>query len=485
MKPLKTTIKAMLINVGKEQKKIIDDMMIVFSTAVRYSFNRLLDNVEIKDLEKQTAAKYKLNIRQAKDAVEKARQIIASQRKLVKMEYENYTHKIKAIENKITKLDEEISKKKRKGLLSKLDKRKRRQAYYNKHMDAGTIPPVIFGTKEMFHKRCTGAISNAKWKACRNNHIVSRGDKTKKGNPNLRVVLNCGMSFLEISTIEKTEKNLAIKIQVPIYLPHKLSKKTGRINGINYREMFLNYLKTGEAYQVEIIKNDDKYYVHLTIEEKGPEVIDLNSTERIGIDTNPDGFGATVIDSRGNYKESFYLKEHELLYARSSRRINLCGELVKDIVVFAKERSSNIAIEDLKFKDDKDVTKRFARIKHQFIYRTLLTMLERACIRSGTEVIKVKPQMTSKIGLYKYCHQYKLGVHNGAAMVIARRSYGFSEKVPKLLKDKLIGEDDHFNKENEWKKWSIINKNIEMRGGKTPGLWLRNRKNILEKAKVS
>ncbi len=111
-------------------------------------------------------------------------------------------------------------------------------------------------------------------------------------------------------------------------------------------------------------------------------------------------------------------------------------------------------------------------------------MLERGCIRNGIEIIKVKPQFTSKIGLYKYCHQYRMGVHNGAAMVIGRRSYGFKEKVPKILKDKLISNRSEFIKQNEWKKWTIINNIIEKKGGKNPGLWIENREAILGIDKV-
>lgn len=37
----------------------------------------------------------------------------------------------------------------------------------------------------------------------------------------------------------------------------------------------------------------------------------------------------TMVDNKGNYKCHMYLKQHELLYARSNRRKNLCGELVK------------------------------------------------------------------------------------------------------------------------------------------------------------
>ncbi len=58
----------------------------------------------------------------------------------------------------------------------------------------------------------------------------------------------------------------------------------------------------------------------------------------IGIDTNPDGLALTRLDKDLNYKNSQYLKEHELLYARSNRRDNLCGELVKKVVDIAKKR---------------------------------------------------------------------------------------------------------------------------------------------------
>lgn len=186
-----------------------------------------------------------------------------------------------------------------------------------------------------------------------------------------------------------------------------------------------------------------------------------------------------MIDNRGNYKWHTYLKQSELLYARSNRRENLCGELAKQVVLIAKTYGCGIAIEDLKFKNDKDVNSKFARIKHGFIYSKLLTMLESACCKERIEVIKVKPQFTSKIGLYKYCHQYGMVVHNGAGMVIARRSYGFKEKVPNILIDKFGLDKEKFSKYNEWKKWTIINKNIKRKVGENPDLWLINRKKLL------
>ena len=72
-----------------------------------------------------------------------------------------------------------------------------------------------------------------------------------------------------------------------------------------------------------------------------------------------------------------------------------------------------------------------------------------------------------------------MAVHNGAAMVIARRSYGFKERIPKLLKDQLIDYEDTFNKKNEWGRWAIISNIIKRKVGENPGLWLSQRKQTL------
>ncbi|NRS83763.1 putative transposase [Clostridium tetanomorphum] len=76
---MKITMKAILINETDEQRNIIDNIMLVFCTAIRYSFKRLLENnIKIGELEKIVSKKYNLNIRQSKDAVESARQTILS-----------------------------------------------------------------------------------------------------------------------------------------------------------------------------------------------------------------------------------------------------------------------------------------------------------------------------------------------------------------------------------------------------------------------
>ena len=124
---MKVTVRAELIDVTEDVSETISSMMLIFCTAVRFSFKRLLESAEPNDLEKIVAAKYGLNIRQAKDAVEEARQIIASQKELVKMYYEDYTKKVKAIEKLLTK--ENLSKRRKEALQKSL-----RNAKGNRHI---------------------------------------------------------------------------------------------------------------------------------------------------------------------------------------------------------------------------------------------------------------------------------------------------------------------------------------------------------------
>ncbi|MGV8981716.1 IS200/IS605 family accessory protein TnpB-related protein [Clostridium sp.] len=502
---MKVTSRCLLYNPSVEHFQIIVDMMEHFCPAKHYAYKRLEENrfnkeFKIHNLDGIISQKYSLNSRQSKDAIEQARQTMISQEKLLELRITEYEGKVEAI---LKKFDKVVKTEKRQGLVFKLDKRLRKLCTYLDYKRNNTLPSVIFAGKENFYKRCKGLISKEEYQLRRNNQFVSRGDKTKKGNPNLRIVIKNGESFLEITTLECTIKEPRLKadgiftklkptykkILTPIYIPQKLSKKTGKLNGFDYKSQLLAQVAREEPYQVELLLRDGKIYAHVTFNLDKTDLICTGHNYTIGIDTNPDGLALTMIDNKGNYKWHHYLKNSELLTASGNRRTNLCGELVKEAILTAQTYCSAIAVEDLKFIKDRDVHSKIARKTAQFCYRMLLSTLESACYKNGVEFIKVKPQYTSKIGLYKYCHQFGMDVHNGAAMVIARRSYGFKEKVPKLYrnlfkpiptikKEELIYENINYS--NEWSNWSNISKRMNMILQKDcyPRFFIENRKNI-------
>lgn len=427
-----------------------------YCAAVRWSFKRLLDDWKTQDIRLAVQSKFNLNSRQANDAVYDAQSTIKSQHELVKLHYENAKAKVLCTEKRIAgaRTPARIA-----NLQKRLDKEQRQLAKWQHYLETNTFPPVIFGGKKLFLQRCKGNITRQKWREARSNRYLSRGDKTKGGNLNTRLYQADNQTYLDIAAgaIPAGKTLRYSRITVPVYLAHKPSKKTGRINGINYRQMVLNYLKTGNAYQVEILRRDGKYYLHVTIEEETP--VPYNIRGAIGIDTNPDGLGITIVDCLGQYRGSRWLGAGEWTYARSNRRNNLIGETVKKIAALAKELGNALVVEDLKFKNDKSVTAKFNRMSHGFIWSNFLEHIDRCAARKGVPVIKVKPAFTSVIGILKYQHMYGISNHESAGYVIARRGLDFShEKTPKLLLDQLIQKKPEFKRINNWKQWSAVKK---------------------------
>jgi predicted transposase len=139
---MKTTVNAVLINISTEQEDILNHLQTLFSSAVRFAYQRLLEGVVKKDIQKLIQEKYGLNSRYASDTIEQARQLKLSQARLLDMHVENWQTKVKAVKKKIakTKKPEQIP-----GLQAKLAKREKKLAYWMKYRDTGTLPKVIFG----------------------------------------------------------------------------------------------------------------------------------------------------------------------------------------------------------------------------------------------------------------------------------------------------------------------------------------------------
>lgn len=481
---MKTTVRGIILQLSNEQKTYLDHLMEHYCAAVRWSFKRLLAGLKNQDIRQAVQGRFNLNSRQANDAVYDAQSTIKSQYELIKLHCENAKAKTQNTEKCIA---EAKSPAKIINLQRRLDKEHRQLAKWQRYLETDTFPPVIFGGKKLFLERCKGNITKEAWREARSNRYLSRGDKAKGGNLNTRIYATDDKLYLDIAAEPvQTEKSVRYnRITVPIYLAQKPSQKTGRVNGINYRQMVLDYLKTGNAYQVEILRRDGKYYVQVTIEEETP--VPYSYKGAIGVDTNPDGLGVAIVDYLGQYRDSKWSGQGEWTYARSNRRDNLIGETAKKVVNMAKEKGYALAVEDLKFKNDKSITAKFNRMSHSFVWSNFLKRVDRCAARKGVPVIKVKPAFTSIIGILKYQQMYGISSHESAGYVIARRGLGFNhERIPKILLDKLVKEKPGFKQMINWKQWSAIKKavlirikKLTKRKVKSLVFWQFHRKNVL------
>jgi IS605 OrfB family transposase len=263
------------------------------------------------------------------------------------------------------------------------------------------------------------------------------------------------------------------------------------------------HLEDGGIYSTELIRGiDNKYRAHITFDEFVPIQVCNFSHGAIGVDVNPSSIALTEIESSGNLISCQFLALPELTYSSRTKRDNLIGEAAKEIVSIANSLGKGLIIESLNFKKKKK-GKKFNRMSHNFVYRRLLEAIERRAIRCGVAIRKVNPAYTSIIGKYKYATSYGLSFHQAAALVIARRGLGFSERIPKKIQrlisplitslssllpaleakgkrevKRLLHKLRNFRNLHSWSFWHTLNQSLRKVGVK---IWLLRDINLIVK----
>ena len=94
-----------------------------------------------------------------------------------------------------------------------------------------------------------------------------------------------------------------------------------------------------------------------------------------------------------------------------------------------------VVIERLDFKRKKaqleGESRRYSRMLSSFSYGKIKAYFISRGHRNGVEVFQVNPAYSSVIGRVKFMERYGLTVHQAAALVLARRLLGCSERIPR------------------------------------------------------
>ena len=154
----------------------------------------------------------------------------------------------------------------------------------------------------------------------------------------------------------------------------------------------------------------------------------------IGVDLNADHLAVTETDSSGNWLRSWRVPL--VTYGRSSHQAEaLIGDSVAGVVEHARQAGMPIVIERLDFKQKKaqleGESRRYSRMLSSFSYGKVKAYFISRGYRQGVEVFQVNPAFSSVIGRVKFMERYGLTVHQAAALVLARRLLGCSERVPR------------------------------------------------------
>ena len=460
------TIRGQLLNLKAQAQIELIDLMRLFQSAKRFAHNRLVEGMSRKELVPLLQQMFIPNARYCQWAANKAEEGIASQRALLPLYVQD-------IETKITrsraKLAKARSEKRRGGIQARIERLEKQRAEYQQHIEAGTIPTIIFGGKRNFRLVCQGKLPREKWRELRSNAFYSRGQANQHG-PNGQY----GNANTELCHREGNLFDLAARVptgqgrgkdrwlaEMTLYVPdHNAS-------------LLADWLSTGQAYSLEVRRNDGQFYCHVTLDL--PEVEADAKSGIAGFDMNPLGIAVTITYPDGNYRASRWFSCPGLADASANKRDWLIGNLVREAVCWAKSQSSRrAAIERLNFGQTHDTDRRFNRITHAFTHRKMLETIHTRCWKEGLAVQEVNPAFSSIIGRVKYAETYGLSDHQAAALVIARRALGFQERVPLALARGVFGIED---KRSSWKAWGKVARWLSFirrhatRNGHNPVTW--------------
>ena len=154
----------------------------------------------------------------------------------------------------------------------------------------------------------------------------------------------------------------------------------------------------------------------------------------IGVDLNADHLAVAETDASGNCLNAWRVPL--VTYGKSTHEAEaLVGDAVAGVVEYARNAGKPIVIEELDFRQKKSVlegeNRKYSRMLSSFSYGKVKAYFISRGYRQGVEIHRVNPAYSSVIGRVKFMERYGLSVHQAAALVLARRLLGCSERIPR------------------------------------------------------
>lgn len=189
--------------------------------------------------------------------------------------------------------------------------------------------------------------------------------------------------------------------------------------------------RVGSALSYRFMRDDKGWRVFVSVEAPTVARMTHRLAGAIGIDVNADHLAVAELDRHGN---AVRMQRMELpLYGKRTEQAKaLIGDAAVALAAWARASGKPVVIEKLDFA--KKMTEleasnpAMARLLSSFACNKVRASVRAACFRAGVEVIEVNPAYTSVIGAVNYAQQKGISVHQGAAIAIARRGMGLSER---------------------------------------------------------
>ena len=190
----------------------------------------------------------------------------------------------------------------------------------------------------------------------------------------------------------------------------------------------------GQAISYRFKRDGKGWRVFVTTEMMDVPVVTDRKCGTIGVDLNADHLAVAETDASGNCVNAWRVPL--VTYGKNTHQAEaLIGDAVAGVVQYAREVGKPIVIEKLDFRQKKAVlegeSRKYSRMLSSFSYGKIKAYFVSRGYRRGVEINQVNPAYSSVIVRVKFMERYGLSVHQAAALVLARRSLGCSERIPR------------------------------------------------------
>ena len=201
-----------------------------------------------------------------------------------------------------------------------------------------------------------------------------------------------------------------------------------------YGEKEARASELGQAISYRFKRGAKGWQVFATTRVMDVSVVTDQRRGAVGVDLNADHLAVAETDASGNPVHSFSVPL--VTYGKSQHQAEaIIGDAVARVVAYARETGKPIVVEKLDFRQKKAAlegeSRKYSRMLSSFSYGKIKAYFVSRGYREGVEVHQVNPVFSSVIGRVKFMERYGLSVHQAAALVLARRLLGCSERIPR------------------------------------------------------
>lgn len=341
------------------------------------------------------------------------------------------------------------------------------------------VPDIVFGSKAMMRRRMSIHPNNIEaltrwkqaWNASRSaGFMLIGGCDEAAGNKSCKMTLDhAGKARLDLRMPDGLGQGTHLYIE-NIVLP-----KFGRTDLIEAMTRNMSP-KSRIALTYRFVRDEDykndtfsPWRVCITISIVLPEP--KTPTNTLGIDINVDHLALGVINDDGNPIGHWSIPL-ALRGKTSTQREAIIGDAITKVIEIAHKHNARIVLESLDFSKKKremgeagkrrtQFEKKYARMLSSFAYKQISVAIMRSAGRHAISACHVNPAYTSLIGEINYARRYGLTRHQSAAIAIARRAMGCSERINYIhgfrgRRNALPAPEEA--RRHVWRHWAMVNR---------------------------